>query len=166
MSWIDSVKNSMPEHVASLERSIDHVMTHHSLTEEEAHGCALAAAIASGNGPLAMEIAMNGPLFGNPIREVITQSLVNLSINNVHADFLDIIHFADIEKLDLKLEEVETEDDWEKAGVYALTGALVLKYKYAFVIAEHLKNKGYTAEQLHDIANISSVIAAIGKVII
>jgi hypothetical protein len=63
-TWVDVVKTSIPEHLSYLERNFEIAMTQHGLDEIDAHGCALAAALASGNAELAFEISMNGPLFG------------------------------------------------------------------------------------------------------
>lgn len=74
-NWIDTVKVSLPEHMQDLQNNLSLCMNPAFLTEREAHACALAAAIASGNGELAFEISMNSPLFGDPIREIVAQAV-------------------------------------------------------------------------------------------
>jgi len=71
MNWLTIVKGSIPEHSSNIADCLEYAMNtyEHGLSDIDLHGCALAAAIASGNGSLADEIAMNSPLFGKPERE-------------------------------------------------------------------------------------------------
>ena len=89
-NWIDTVKLSLPEHAADLAENLSVVMTKYpdSLSEIDAHACALAAAMASGNGELAFEISMNSPLFGNNIRELVAQAVIFEAGNISHDAFL------------------------------------------------------------------------------
>jgi alkylhydroperoxidase family enzyme len=168
-TWVDVVKTSIPEHLSHLERNFEIVMTQHGLDEIDAHGCALAAAIASGNGELAFEISMNGPLFGKDERELVAQSVVSMSIDNVYLEYLDAVDIADYNSPgshSLEIFEPITTDETGKAAMYAFAAAIVLKHSRSFALVELLKDRKFTREQIQDIANIAAVVSSINKAII
>ena len=168
-NWIDAVKMSLPSHVSQLERNLDIAMNQHGLDEIDAHCCALAAAIAAGNGELAFEISMNGPLFGRPERELVTQAVVSMSIDSTYLEYLDagdIVEYNSPKSHPLEIFEPIMTDETGKAAVYAFAAAIVLKHNRAFALIELLKNRNFTREQVQDIATIASVISSINKVVI
>jgi hypothetical protein len=140
-------------------------MTQHDLDEIDAHACALAAAIASGNAELAFEISMNGPLFGREERELVSQAVVSISIDTVYLEYLDATYKASVSNPPHKLEIFEPimSDATGKAAVYAFAAAIVLQQSRAFALVELVKNRNYTDEQIQDIANIAAVVASINK---
>jgi hypothetical protein len=168
-NWIDAVKMSLPEHVGHLERNLTLTMTQHGLDEIDAHCCALAAAIAAGNGELAFEISMNGPLFGRPERELVTQAVVSMSIDNVYLAYLDAVDIAEYNSPKahtLEVFEPIMTDETGKAAAYAFAAAIALKHSRTFALVELLKERNYSREQVQDIANIAAVVSSINKVVI
>lgn len=168
-NWIDAVKMSLPSHVSHLERNIDIAMNTHGLDEIDAHCAALAAAIAAGNGELAFEISMNGPLFGRSERELVTQAVVSMSIDTVYLAYLDAVDIAEYnspKSHSLEVFEPIMTDETGKAAVYAFSAAIVLNHSRTFALAELLKERNYSREQVQDIANIAAVISSINKVVI
>jgi hypothetical protein len=168
-TWVDAVKASLPEHLSQLERKFEIAMTQHGLDEIDAHACALAAATASGNGELAFEISMNGPLFGKDERELVAQLVANMSIDDVYLSYLDAVDIAEYTShRSHSLESLESirNDETGKAAMYAFAVAIVLKHSRSFVLIELLKERKFTREQIHDIANIAAVVASINKAII
>lgn len=166
-TWVDAVKNSIPEHLSHLERNIEIVMTQHGLDEIDAHACALAAAIASGNGELAFEISMNGPLFGKVERELVAQAVVSISIDTVYLSYLDAADIADYPSSKphpLEIFEPIVTDETGKAAMYAFVTAIVLQQNRAFALVELLNGRGYTREQVQGIAAIAAVISSINKI--
>jgi alkylhydroperoxidase family enzyme len=168
-TWVDVVKTSIPEHLSYLERNFEIAMTQHGLDEIDAHGCALAAAIASGNGELAFEISMNGPLFGRDERELVSQAVVSMSIDSVYLSYLDASDIAEYNSPKphpLEIFEPIMTDETGKTAVYAFAAAIVLKQNRAFALVDLLKSRNYTREQIQDIATIAAVVSSINKVII
>jgi hypothetical protein len=168
-NWIDAVKMSLPEHVGHLERNLTIVMTQHGLDEIDAHCCALAAAIVAGNGELAFEISMNGPLFGRSERELVTQAVVSMSIDNVYLAYLDAVDIAEYNSPkahSLEVFEPIMTDETGKAAAYAFAAAIALKHSRTFALVELLKERNYSREQVQDIANIAAVVSSINKVVI
>ena len=58
MSWVDQVKESIPDHAKDIKLNLDAVMNRSGPDEVDAHACAFAAAIAANNGDLAFEISI------------------------------------------------------------------------------------------------------------
>ena len=63
MSWVDEVKESIPDTAKDIRLNLDAVINRSGLDEVDTHAIAYVSAIASGNGGLAQEIEHNGPLF-------------------------------------------------------------------------------------------------------
>ena len=66
MSWVEQIKESIPDHAKDIKLNLDAVINRSGLDDVDAHACAFAAAVAAGKGDLAFEISMNGPLAGTP----------------------------------------------------------------------------------------------------
>lgn len=167
-TWVDAVKLSMPEHASDLEKNLEIVMTKHDLSEIEAHGVALAAAIASGNGELAFEISMNGPLFGSEDRQLAIKSVVAQSINSTFATFCRSASRLEYETMPTNIQSSPLNKDEEtKYELFSMAAALVFRYEWmVWNYMELLKTKGYTDEQLRDVADIVCVVSAINKVVL
>ena len=52
MSWVDTIKDTLPEYAKDTKLNLDAVLLRSSLDPVVAHGCAVAAAMATGNGKL------------------------------------------------------------------------------------------------------------------
>ena len=52
MSWVDQIKEALPDYAKDTRLNLDGVINRSSLDVVEANGCALAAAMATGNGKL------------------------------------------------------------------------------------------------------------------
>ena len=59
MSWVDSIKEGLPDYAKDTKLNLDGVINRSTLTSVEANGCALAAAMATGNGKLVAFIQSN-----------------------------------------------------------------------------------------------------------
>ena len=167
-NWVDMIKMNLPEHMSVLERDLDTVMTQHSLTDEEAHGAALAAAIASGNNDLAFEISMNSPLFGSDLRSLVSCAAVENTKYRIYETYVFSSDTSGVEassnftKLGLKPEERKP------FAIYSLVcgvvyGSRVMTINYL----DFLKNtEGMTDQQLSDIVSIAAVVGSIVRVAI
>lgn len=161
-NWIDTVKMSLPAHASVLENNLVQSMTKHTLSEVDAHACALAAAIASGNNELAFEISVNGVLFGNDVREIVTRVVISQMMDTITNEYIDSTYKGDANTHPFRLER----DDVEKlsdALLYAYAAALVLRNGRTFAIVDNLKAGNYTDQQIQDVANIAATVAAISK---
>ena len=171
MSWVDQVKESIPDHAKDIKLNLDAVMNRSGLDEVDAHACAFAAAIAANNGDLAFEIAMNGPLMGTDEREAAKTAAALMGMNNVYYPFVEMTEDADLKGLPpgLRMNAYATHGgvSKKKFEMYALAASIVGKCH--FCVKNHydvLKKEGMTVTELQAVGKIAAVINAIGKVAI
>jgi alkyl hydroperoxide reductase subunit D len=171
MSWVDQVKESIPDHAKDIKLNLDAVMNRSGLDDVDAHACAFAAAVAAGNGDLAFEISMNGPLAGTPEREAAKTAAALMGMNNVYYPFVEMTEDPDLKGLPpgLRMNAYATYGgvSKKKFEMYALAASIVGKCQ--FCIKNHydlLKKEGMTVPELQMVGKIAAVINAVGKVAI
>lgn len=168
-TWVDDVKESIPDHAKDIKLNLDNVMNRSGLDAVDAHACALAAAIAAGNGELAYEIGMNGPLFGTPEREAAKTAAALMGMNNIYYPFIEMTGDADLKKTPagLRMNAYATHGGVgkKKFEMYALSASIVGKCHFCVQSHyENLKKEGMTLQELQAVGKIASVIHAVGKV--
>lgn len=171
MSWVDQVKESIPDHAKDIKLNLDAVMNRSGLDEVDAHACAFAAAVASGNGDLAFEISMNGPLAGTDEREAAKTAAALMGMNNVYYPFVEMTEDSDLKGLPpgLRMNAYANHGgvSKKKFEMYALAASIIGKCQ--FCIKNHydlLKKEGMTVTELQMVGKIAAVINAVGKVAI
>jgi alkyl hydroperoxide reductase subunit D len=169
MSWVDQVKESIPEHSKDIKLNLDSVMNRSGLDEVDAHACAFAAAVAAGNGDLAFEISMNGPLMGTDEREAAKTAASLMGMNNIYYPFVEMTEDADLKGLPpgLRMNAYANYGgvSKKKFEMYALAASIVGKCQ--FCVKNHydvLKKEGMTVLELQAVGKIAAVINAIGKI--
>ena len=171
MSWVDEVKNSIPDHAKDIKLNLDAVINRSGLDEVDAHACALAAAIMSNNGELAYEISMNGPLLGTPEREAAKTAAALMALNNTYYPFVEMTGDENLKAVGagLRMNAYATHGGVtkKKFEMYALAASVVGKCH--FCIKSHyelLKKEGMTVQQLNAVGKIAAVVGAINKIAI
>ena len=171
MSWVEQIKESIPEHAKDIKLNLDTVINRSGLDDVDAHACAFAAAIAAGNGDLAFEISMNGPLAGTTEREAAKTAAALMGMNNVWYPFVEMADDESMEGLPagLRMNAYATHGgvSKKKFEMYALCASIVGKCH--FCVKSHyetLKKEGMTTQELMAVGRIAAVITAVGKVAI
>ncbi len=169
MSWVDQVKDSIPDHAKDIKLNLDAVINRSGLDEVDAHACAFAAAVAAGNGDLAFEISMNGPLAGTTEREAAKTAAALMGMNNVYYPFVEMTGDSDLKGLPpgLRMNAYATDGgvSKKKFEMYALAASI--DGKCHFCVKNHydtLKKEGMTVQELQAVGKIAAVVAAVGKV--
>jgi alkyl hydroperoxide reductase subunit D len=144
-------------------------MNRSGLDEIDAHACAFAAAVAAGNGDLAFEISMNGPLMGTDEREAAKTAASLMGMNNIYYPFVEMTEDADLKGLPpgLRMNAYANHGgvSKKKFEMYALAASIVGKCH--FCVKNHydvLKKEGMTVTELQAVGKIAAVINAIGKI--
>jgi alkyl hydroperoxide reductase subunit D len=144
-------------------------MNRSGLDEVDAHACAFAAAVAAGNGDLAFEISMNGPLMGTDEREAAKTAASLMGMNNIYYPFVEMTEDADLKGLPpgLRMNAYANHGgvSKKKFEMYALAASIVGKCH--FCVKNHydvLKKEGMTVLELQAVGKIAAVINAIGKI--
>lgn len=170
-NWVENVKQSIPDHAKDIKLNLDSVINRSGLDEIDAHACALAAAIAAGNGELAFEIQMNGPLVGTPEREAAKTAAALMGMNNIWYPFVEMTGDEQLKGLPagLRMQAYATNGgvSKKKFEMYALCASIVGKCH--FCVKSHydlLKKEGMTVQELQAVGRIAAVINAVGKVAI
>lgn len=169
MSWVDTIKNGIPDHAKDIKLNLDAVINRSGLDEIDAHACALAASIASGNGELTYEIQMNSPLVGQTEREAAMTAAALMGMNNVYYPFVEMTGDENLKGLPpgLRMNAYATHGgvSKKKFEMYALCASIVGKCH--FCVKSHydiLKGEGMTVQQLQAVGKIAAVVASIGKI--
>jgi alkyl hydroperoxide reductase subunit D len=167
--WVANVKESIPDHSKDIKLNLDAVINRSGLDLVDAHACALAAAIASGNGELAFEIQMNGPLMGAEEREAAKTAASLMGQNNVWYPFVEMAGDESMKGLPagLRMNAYTTHGgvSKKKFEMYSLAASIVGKCH--FCVKAHydtLKKEGMTTQELMSVGRIAAVINAVGKV--
>jgi lipoyl-dependent peroxiredoxin subunit D len=167
--WVENVKESIPDHSKDIKLNLDSVINRSGLDLIDAHACALAAAIAAGNGELAFEIQMNGPLMGAEEREAAKTAASLMGQNNVWYPFVEMAGDEGMKGLPagLRMNAYATHGgvSKKKFEMYSLAASIVGKCH--FCVKAHydtLKKEGMTTQELMAVGRIASVVTALGKV--
>jgi alkyl hydroperoxide reductase subunit D len=167
--WVSNIKESIPDHSKDIKLNIDAVINRSGLDLIDAHACALAAAIAAGNGELAFEIQMNGPLMGAEEREAAKTAASLMGQNNVWYPFVEMAGDESMKGLPagLRMNAYATHGgvSKKKFEMYSLAASIVGKCH--FCVKAHydtLKKEGMTTQELMSVGRIAAVVTALGKV--
>lgn len=169
--WVQTLKVSLPDYADELGKNIESAMTDHVLDNEVAHACALAAALADGNGELAFEISMSDTLRGNDIRDAVAKAVI---FETVNAGYSAYGRAAQSERILVDTHGFYTDDFTTKGGttdeqftLFCLVASIV---KQSDVMIRNnlnlLMNYGVPQGQIQSAARIASVIPAVSKVLL
>lgn len=168
-NWVETLKHAIPDHAKDIRLNLDAVMNRSGLDEVDAHACALAAAISSGNGELAFEIQHNSPLIGKPEREAAMSAAALMGMNNVYYPFVEMTGDLDLKGLPpglrMNVYANHAGVSKKKFEMYALASSIVGKCNHC--VKNHydvLKKEGMTIQELQMVGKIAAVVSAINKV--
>ena len=168
-SWIDQVKEALPEYAKDTKLNIDAVINRSTLSKEEAEACALAAAVATGNGKIV------SLLMGNMEDQTeMTAALTAASLmaqNNVWYPFVEMAGDEQLAGLpaQLRMNAIASHGGTSKARFEAYSLAASIVGKCHFCVKAHydtLRKEGYTVEQLRDIGRIAAVMTSVCRVLV
>lgn len=168
MSWIDDVKAALPEYAKDAKLNLDNVVNRSSIDPEEAHGIALAAAFATGNGKLVAFIQSN--MTNEVERDAALGAGAVMAQNNVWYPYVEMAEDQNLSGLPamLRMNTIANHGGTTKERFEAYSLAASIVGKCHFCVKAHyegLKKMGYSVEQLRDIGRIASVMNAVAKVL-
>lgn len=168
MSWTDQLKEALPEYAKDVKLNLDSVINRITLPYVEATGCALAAAMSTGNGKLVEWISSQMPDDQEKIAALTASSL--MAQNNVWYPYYEMTEgaFKGL-PLGLRMNAIATHGGTTKERFEAYSLAASIVGKCHFCVKAHfaeLQKAGYTVDQLKDIGRIASVINAVSKILV
>jgi len=169
--WVQTVKNSIPDHSKDIKLNLDAVINRSGLDPVDTHAIAYASALAAGNGELAFEIEHNGPLFNvEAEREAAKTAASLMAQNNIWYPFVEMAGDEGMKGLPagLRMNAYATHGgvSKKKFEMYSLAASIIGKCH--FCVKAHydtLKKEGMTTQELMAIGRIASVVNAIGKIV-
>lgn len=169
-NWVDQVKDSIPDWSKDIKLNLDNVINRSPLSEVDTHAIALACALASANGPLALAIQLFSPLADNKLEADAAKTAASLmAMNNVYYPFVEMTEDSQLKGLPpgLRMNAYANHAGVSKKQfeMYALAASAIGKCH--FCVKNHydtLKKEGMTVQELQHVGKIASVINAIGKV--
>ena len=169
MSWIDQIKEALPDYAKDTRLNLDAVISRSTLSEEEATACALAAAIATGNRNIA--VVIGDSIENETEKNAAKAAAVLMAQNNMWYPYVEMTGDASLKGLpaQLRMNVISTYGGTTKGRFEAYSLAASIIGKCHFCVKAHydaLKKEGYTVEQLRDIGRIAAVINSVSKVII
>jgi alkyl hydroperoxide reductase subunit D len=168
MSWVDQIKEALPEYAKDTRLNLDSVVNRSTLDLVEANGCALAAAMATGNGKLVTFIQSG--MEDTTERDAALTASSLMAMNNVWYPYVEM---AEDERLtglpaQLRMNAISSHGGTTKARFESYSLAASIVGKCHFCVKAHyetLRKEGYSVEQLRDIGRIASVITSVARVL-
>jgi len=168
MSWVDTVKEALPDFAKDTKLNLDAVINRSKLDPVLAHGCALAAAMATGNGKLVAAIEQ-GIANDQEVDAALTAGAI-MAQNNVWYPYVEMVQDPALSGLPalLRMNAIATHGGTTKLNFEAYSLAASIVGKCHFCVKAHyntLKAEGLDVEQLRDIGRIAAVINSVAKVL-
>lgn len=168
MSWVDTIKESLPEYAKDTKLNLDSVINRSTLDITHASACALAAAMATGNGKL-VAFVQSG-LDDAVERDAALTAASLMAMNNVWHPYVEMAHDAQLKGLpaQLRMNAMASHGGTTKARFEAYSLAASIVGKCEFCVKAHydtLKQEGYSVEQLRDIGRIAAVMTSVARVL-
>jgi lipoyl-dependent peroxiredoxin subunit D len=168
MNWVDQIKEALPEYAKDTRLNLDSVVNRSTLDLVEANGCALAAAMATGNGKLVTFIQSG--MEDATERDAALTAASLMAMNNVWYPYVEM---AEDERLtglpaQLRMNAISSHGGTTKARFESYSLAASIVGKCHFCVRAHyetLKKEGYSVEQLRDIGRIAAVITSVARVL-
>jgi alkyl hydroperoxide reductase subunit D len=168
MSWVNSIKEALPEYAKDTKLNLDSVINRSTLDATVAQGCALAAAMATGNGKLVTFIQSG--VEDTKERDAALTASSLMGMNNVWYPYVEMVDDPNLAGLpaQLRMNAIATHGGTTKVNFEAYSLAASIVGKCHFCVKAHydtLKKEGMTVEQLRDVGRIAAVITSVAKVL-
>lgn len=164
MSWVDIVKDHIPDFAKDIRLNLDVVVNRSTLEPIVANACALAAAAATGNQRLIKAITFDDEAEMTAAR---TAAAI-MAQNNAWYPYVEMAGDPNLKGLpaQLRMNAIASHGGTTKARFEAYSLAASIVGKCHFCVKAHydtLLKEGYTVEQLRDIGRIAAVVNAVSK---
>jgi alkyl hydroperoxide reductase subunit D len=168
MSWIDALKDGLPEYAKDIKLNLDAVINRSTVDSEHASYLALSAAFSTGNGKLVAYISSN--LTDENEKNAAMTAASIMAQNNIWYPYLEMADDQSLKGLpaQLRMNAIATHGGTTKGKFEAYSLAASIIGKCHFCVKAHyetLKQEGYSVEQLRDIGRIAAVINSISKIL-
>ena len=168
MNWLEGFKAALPDYAKDTRLNLDAVLLRSSLDPVVAEGCALAAAVATGNGKI-VSIILSAMTDAKEREAAMTAASI-MAQNNVWYPYVEMVGGGlDGIPPQLRMNAIASHGGTTKARFEAYSLAASIVGKCHFCVKAHfdtLKAEGYTTDQLRDIGRIAAVMNSVCKVLV
>jgi lipoyl-dependent peroxiredoxin subunit D len=167
--WLEVLKQGLPDYAKDIRLNLDAVILRSTLDPVVAEGCALAAAVATGNGSIVGRIYQG--MTDEVQRDAAMAAASLMAQNNIWYPFVEMANDQSLKGLpaQLRMNAIASHGGTTKVRFesYSLCASIVGKCNYC-VKAHYdlLKQEGYTIEQLRDIGRVAAVMTAVCKLLV
>ena len=169
MSWVDTLKDQIPDYAKDIRLNLDSVIARSTITDADVvKGIALASAVAAGNKKIIDAVVSE---FANDVeRQAALTAAALMGMNNVWYPYVEMTGDDNLKNLpaQLRMNAYATHGGSTKANFEAYALAASIVGKCHFCVKSHyltLQKEGFTIEQLRDLGRIASVINSTAKVL-
>ena len=168
MNWVEQFKSVIPDYAKDTRLNLDAVMLRSTLDPVLAQGCALAAAVATGNGRVVATI--DAAIEDRKEADAAMTAGSLMAQNNVWYPYVEMADDPALKGLPagLRMNAIASHGGTSKVNFEAYSLASSIVGKCHFCVKAHyetLKKEGLTVEQLRDIGKIAAVINSVAKVL-
>ena len=168
MSWVDQLKESLPEYAKDIKLNLDSVINRSTIDSEHATYIAISAAFATGN-PKLLAFIVSSATDEVEKNAALTAGAI-MAQNNTWYPFIEMADDVNLKGLpaQLRMNAISSHGGTTKAKFEAYSLASSIVGKCHFCVKAHyetLKEEGYTVEQLRDIGRIAATINALSKIL-
>ena len=168
MSWVDQLKDTIPDYAKDTRLNFDTVIKRSSLPVEEAEAVALAAAFATGNSKFWTWV--HSQIQDRKEADAALTAASLMAMTNVWYPYVEMAADENLKGIpaQLRMNAIASHGGTSKARFESYSLAASIVGKCHFCIKAHydtLKKEGYTVEQLRDIGRIAAVITAVPRVL-
>jgi alkyl hydroperoxide reductase subunit D len=165
MSWVDSVKDGIPEYAKDTRLNLDNVINRSTLDPIVVGGVALAAAFASGNSKLVETIKSS--LTPEDANAALSAASI-MAMTNVWYPYVEMAGDPELKGLpaQLRMNVISSHGGTTKLKFEAYSLSASIVGRCHFCVKAHydtLKKEGMTAENLRDIGRIAAVIVSVSR---
>ena len=168
MSWVDNLKETIPDYAKDTRLNLDAVIKRSSIPANEAEAIAVAAAFATGNTKFWTWV--HSQIADRKEADAALTAASLMAMNNVWYPYVEMADDENLKGLpaQLRMNAIASHGGTTKARFEAYSLAASIVGKCHFCVKAHyetLKKEGYSTEQLRDIGRIAAVVTAVSRVL-
>jgi alkyl hydroperoxide reductase subunit D len=169
MEFLNELKSRIPDHAKDIRLNLDATIARSSLTQREAVGAALAAAVAARAPSIVAAIRASGALEPADVHGALSAAAL-MGMNNLWYPYVEMADDPDLKSVrpELRMNAYATHGGVDKQAFELWSLAASIVGKCGFCVDSHyklLKEGGMTVQQLRDVGRIAAVIGAAALVI-
>ena len=165
MSWVNEVKDWIPEYAKDIRLNLDSAVNRSTLDEDTVKGVCLASAFAAGNMRLVNKI---GAYCNEEVKTGALTAASLMAMTNMWYPYVEMTGDAALKGLpaQLRMNAIMSHGGTTKAKFEAYSLAASIIGRCHFCVKAHydtLKKEGFTVEQLRDIGRAAATMHAVCK---